>query len=341
MKYGIIVDQVFAGHRAPPGHPERPERIQSVLEAIEKWDQLPRLQRIAVSRASEEWIQAVHHESHFQRIRDTSGQFYQLDPDTYTSPESFEIALQAAGSLVSLTDLLLEEKIDSGFALVRPPGHHAESKRAMGFCLFNNVAVAAEWAIRSERVDRVAVVDFDVHHGNGTQEIFYSRPDVLYLSTHQYPFYPGTGHFRETGVHPGEGFTVNFPIQAGMGNYFYCALFSDFALPILRQFAPQLILVSAGYDAHREDPLAGMNLDARGFGQLVNLVNQVAQETCEGRILYVLEGGYNLKALARAVLTTITTTLEPQEFEIEEDQGEEYALYRVQMKQVLSPHWKV
>ncbi|MCZ6879370.1 MAG: histone deacetylase [Acidobacteria bacterium] len=342
MQFGIVLDSIFTRHFTPEGHPERPERIEAILEAIEKWDQSRQLVRIVPNPVKEEWILAVHTSEHFEGIQRTAGKSVdQLDPDTYTSPDSFQTAILAAGSVVTLLDQLLEKNIDSGFALIRPPGHHAESNRAMGFCLFNNVAVATEWAIRNGGLEKVAIVDFDAHHGNGTQEIFYSRSDVLYLSTHQYPFYPGTGHFTEMGESQGEGFTVNFPLRAGGGNHFYCALFSDFVLPIIRQFHPNLILVSAGYDAHRSDPLAGMNLEVEGFGQLFNLLNSVAREICEGRILYVLEGGYSLKALSEAVVCSIATTVNPQNFPIQEEQAEEYVAYREQARQVFSRYWEV
>ena len=243
---------------------------------------------------------------------------------------------------MALTDELLRGNIDSGFALIRPPGHHAESNRVMGFCLFNNVAVAADWAIRNSTMEKVAIVDFDVHHGNGTQEIFYARSDVLYLSAHQYPFYPGTGHFNQLGEGQGEGFTVNFPLRAGAGNPFYRKVFSDLVLPIVRQFDPQLILVSAGYDAHKNDPLAGMNLDVEGFGQLVTLLNTLAQEVCEGQILFVLEGGYNLPALSESVICTMDTSMAPKTFEIgKKEQTEEYLSYREQARRVFSPYWEV
>lgn len=247
----------------------------------------------------------------------------------------------AAGSVVRMIELLFAGEIETGFAAIRPPGHHAETARAMGFCLFNNIAVGAEWARRQGLAERVAVVDFDVHHGNGTQEIFYRRPDVLYLSSHQYPFYPGTGSQAELGDGKGLGFTVNFPMSAGSGNHFFCSLFQDLAGPILRDFEPDLILVSAGYDAHRDDPLGGMRLDEAGFGELVRQLNGLAKELCQGRILYVLEGGYNLRALGQSVLSTLRMSLDPTLEEIERTQTREYESYRQRISRTLSPYWSL
>lgn len=342
MKCGVIINDSFALHRTPLGHPERPERIKAINETINEWEEAPQLERVPPRRASTECILSVHTKNHLQRIEKTAGDdCYQLDSDTYTSRDSLEVSMLAAGSAVSLAEALANKEIDTGFAIVRPPGHHAESQRAMGFCLFNNVAIAAEWAIRWGKARKVAIVDFDVHHGNGTQQIFYSRPDVLYISTHQFPFYPGTGHFTEMGMKAGYGFTVNFPISAGMGNYFHCTLYDDFVLPLLRQFQPEWIFISAGYDSHRNDPLGGMQLDANGFGRISNLLNSVAEELCEGRILYVLEGGYDVNALSEGVVTTLSTTLERREFNIREDQTDEYLVYRKKMSQALSAFWDV
>ncbi len=342
MKYAIVLDEVFTRHAPPSGHPERPDRIRSILEAMAAWKGTDQFESVAPSPLEEEWTRSVHTRAHWQRIRSSAGKpSVQLDPDTYTSSDSSQVALLAAGSVVRLADHLISGNIDAGFVLARPPGHHAGRDRAMGFCLLNNVAIGADFALKALGLRRVAIVDFDVHHGNGTQEIFYSRSDVLYLSQHQYPFYPGSGHFQEVGEGAGRGWTVNFPIRAGAGNSFYCSLFRDFVVPILRQYRPELILVSAGYDAHRDDLLGGMDLDERGFGELVNLLNRTAEEVCEGRILYVLEGGYDLAALARSVMRTISTTLEPESFEIEEDQLSEYAEYREQMKAHFSQRWEL
>ena len=342
MKYGIVLDEVFTRHAPPPGHPERPDRIRSLLEVIAGWERASQLESVAPITLDEKWLRRVHTRDHLQRIRNTAGKSsIQLDPDSHASSDSFEVVLSAAGSVVRLIDLLVAGTIDTGFVLARPPGHHACPDRAMGFCLLNHVAIGAEYALQALGLRRVAIVDFDVHHGNGTQEVFYGRSDVLYISQHQYPFYPGTGHFQEVGEGAGRGFTVNFPIRAGAGNYFYSSLFRDFVVPIVSQYRPQLVLVSAGYDAHRDDPLGGMDLDGRGFGELVNLLNRAAREVCAGKILYVLEGGYDLAALGESVLRTISTTLEPETFQIEKDQESGYGEYREQMKAHFSQRWEL
>ncbi|HSR49939.1 MAG TPA: histone deacetylase [Acidobacteriota bacterium] len=311
MKQGIVLDLAFTDHAVPPGHPERPDRIRALVNGLENWPRFGELQRIDPQSAQKEWIKAVHGQELFDRVRNSKGKRHvQFDPDTHAGPHSYEVALLAAGSAVDLTRRLLDGQIQGGFAFMRPPGHHAESDRIRGFCLFNNVAAAADWAVRERGLERVAVVDFDVHHGNGTQEIFYSRSDVFYLSTHQHPLYPGTGSFGERGQGQGRGYTLNFPIGAGRGNGFYLNLFDDFLLPALADYKPQLILVSAGFDAHTADPLAGMNLDENGFAQLSARLNRTAQETCGGRILYLLEGGYNLDALTSSSKACIEATLD-------------------------------
>jgi acetoin utilization deacetylase AcuC-like enzyme len=243
-----------------------------------------------------------HHPRYIQLVEETCmNGGGMLDPDTYTNTFSYDAALHAAGGLTALTEAVVNGELDNGFALVRPPGHHAIPMRAMGFCLFGNVAIAARAAKFNMGLERVAIVDFDVHHGNGTQAILNEDPDVLFISSHQYPYYPGTGDVAEIGVGPGEGTIVNLPLPVMTGNEGFKQLYGEVAFPIIRRFAPQLILVSAGFDAHWEDPLANISLSLTGYAWLCQNLIDLAGELCEGRIVFTLEGGYNLDVLAPGV----------------------------------------
>jgi acetoin utilization deacetylase AcuC-like enzyme len=233
-------------------------------------------------------------------MSETVGRSKQLDPDTYTSPESHEIALLAAGAAIDAVERVMGGSHQAAVAMVRPPGHHAERDRAMGFCLFNNVAVAAAHA-RAQGAAKVAIVDYDVHHGNGTQHIFEADPHVLYISTHQFPYYPGTGAAEEVGRDAGRGFTVNVPLEVGAVDEDYQLVFATVVGPLLRQFEPDLILVSAGFDAHERDPLGGMRLSTGAFAAMTQELRAVAEECCRGRIVSVTEGGYDLQALAASL----------------------------------------
>ena len=255
--------------------------------------------------ATEEELARVHDRDYLGMIRETAGRAVALDPDTYTSTDTYEVALLAAGAAVSAVDHVLDGGRGArALAMMRPPGHHAERNRAMGFCLFNNVAIAAAHA-RARGLSRVAIVDYDVHHGNGTQWTFYEDPSVLFVSSHQFPFYPGTGAANEMGRAAGTGFTVNLPIEAGGTDADHDRVYLAAALPVLRQFKPELILVSAGFDAHMDDPLGGMRVTAQEFGRLTALIAAVADECCQGRVVAVTEGGYDLKALAASLSATI------------------------------------
>jgi acetoin utilization deacetylase AcuC-like enzyme len=242
----------------------------------------------------------VHGERYVDAVLSLAGEEVQLDPDTAVSPGSITAAKLAAGAAAEGVRRVLDGRSQGAFALVRPPGHHAESTRAMGFCLFNNVAVAAAEA-HARGLKRVLVVDWDVHHGNGTQRTFYDRSDLLFVSSHQWPFYPGTGHERETGAGEGEGFTVNAPLPAGCGDGDYAAVYGDVLLPIADQYKPELILVSAGFDAHRDDPLASMQVTEEGFAALCGAVKRIADAHCPGKLVLTLEGGYDLDALSQSV----------------------------------------
>lgn len=252
----------------------------------------------------------MHTGEHVERVRDmaASGGRW-ADPDTWVGPRSYDAAVRAVGGVLAAVDAVVDGDARSAFCALRPPGHHATPNRAMGFCLFNQVAVAAEHLVVRRGFERVAILDFDVHHGNGTQDAFYRRADVLYVSTHQYPFYPGTGHYRETGEGPGAGATVNLPLPRGARDGDIRRVVEEVAVPVVRRFRPQFVLVSAGYDAHYADPLAGLELSVDGYGWLMATAKALADELCDGRLVCVLEGGYHLTALPWGVRRTIETLL--------------------------------
>jgi histone deacetylase 6 len=293
---GLVYDERFLLHRAPYDHPEHPGRLSAIWNRLEDDGLVQRCRRIAARDATREELLAVHTSDHIDRVEATARREYaQLDPDTYTSRRSADAARLAAGGLVDLTGEVRSGALSNGFALVRPPGHHAEADRAMGFCLYNNVAVAAHAALRAG-TERVLIVDWDLHHGNGTQHTFEEEAEVLYFSTHQYPFYPGTGAIEEVGRGAGRGRTVNVAWPAGMGDTEYLAAFDRVLLPIARSFDPRLVLVSCGFDAAAGDLLGGMRLSADGYAAMTERLVKLAG----GKVVLALEGGYNLDAIAAA-----------------------------------------
>jgi acetoin utilization deacetylase AcuC-like enzyme len=302
-RLSLYTSDRFADHLTPPGHPERVERAEVMQVVASEWRQRGGAV-IEPTPAMEEQLTRIHDVEYVSLIRETAGRAVALDPDTVTSPESYDIACLAAGTACGAVDAVLDGQTTRGLALVRPPGHHAERGRAMGFCLFNNIAVAAAHA-RARGAHRVAIVDYDVHHGNGTQDSFYADPSVLFVSSHQFPFYPGTGAAGETGRGAGEGFTVNLPLDAGATDADYERVYEGVAFPILRQFKPDLILLSAGFDAHERDPLAGMRLTTSQFERMTAALAAVADEVCEGRLVAVTEGGYDLHALAGCLRASV------------------------------------
>jgi acetoin utilization deacetylase AcuC-like enzyme len=309
MPVTLFTSARFADHLTPPGHPERVERFEVMQAIASEFRQAggdvhePRM-------ATREELQRVHHADYVGLIQETAGRATALDADTFTSPDTYEVACLAAGAAIGAVDFVLAGPASAlagarrALALVRPPGHHAEADRAMGFCFFNNIAVAAAHA-RAMGLTRVAIVDYDVHHGNGTQWAFYTDPSVLFISSHQFPYYPGTGSATEIGSGAGTGFTINLPLAAGATDADYELVYSRIAIPALRQFQPELVLISVGYDAYMDDPLGGMRLSTGCFGQLTAMIAALADEQCGGRIVAVTEGGYNLQGLADGLRETI------------------------------------
>jgi acetoin utilization deacetylase AcuC-like enzyme len=292
----IVEDPRFAEHRGPAGHPERPERLAAVRAAIDA--RRGALTPLPARPADAEELLRVHTRGYLAQLAAAAASApTRLDPDTYASPASDAVARLAAGAAIDLVRAVVTGRAQAGFAAVRPPGHHAEADRAMGFCLLNNVAIAARAAQAELGVERVLIVDWDVHHGNGTQHSFEADPSVLYFSTHQFPHYPGSGRFDEIGVGRGEGATVNVPMPADCGDEEYLAVFERVLAPVARAFAPHLIIVSAGFDAHRDDPLATMRVGAAGYQGMAARVRALAEELCGGRLACVLEGGYSASGL--------------------------------------------
>src|SRR5689334_12704898 len=295
---GYVLDDVFIQHRAPSGHPERPARAEAVRDALAAAGIQRRGTHIATRPASDDELARVHTASYLDALaRHVPGRSGWLDADTYFSPGTWDAALAAAGSTTQLALDVLHGRFAHGLAVVRPPGHHATRDRAMGFCLLNNVAAAAA-AARAEGAARVAILDWDVHHGNGTQDIFWDDPAVLYLSVHQFPYYPGTGAPRELGGPAARGATVNVGLPSGAGDSDYAAVFDHVFVPALDGFRPDLVLISAGFDAFEHDPLAGMRVTTAGFAAMARRLRAVAERHASGRLVAVLEGGYDLEGLA-------------------------------------------
>jgi len=313
MTTGYVYDPLYLEHDLR-GHPENRDRLMRIMALLEEKGVIAQLTPIAPTPISMERLERVHEPGYIKWVQEVAerGGGY-LDPDTYVAPRSYEAALLAAGGLVNAVRAVLRGEVDNAFALVRPPGHHARRAQGMGFCLFNNVAVAACYALEEGGVNKVLIVDFDVHHGNATQETFYAESRVLYFSTHQYPYYPGTGHWKERGVGKGEGYTVNVPLPPGVGDKGYRRIYEEVLDPVARHYCPQLILVSAGYDAHWADPLAGMRLSITGYGWLAHFLKSLADELCKGRLVFTLEGGYHLEVLSYSVLATIEALMGEEE----------------------------
>ena len=297
----LIYHPIYLLHETN-GHPEKKERLTAILDKIksEKLD----VDFITPQPATVTQVEAIHRRRYIDQVKaicEHGGGY--LDVDTILSKNSYDAALMAAGGAITAVDAVMGD-YGSAFALVRPPGHHAKPNRGMGFCIFNNIAIAAKHA-QAQGAEKVLIVDWDVHHGNGTNDVFYSDPSVLYFSTHQYPHYPGTGRADEVGEDGAEGFTVNVPLPPGTGDEGYLTVFREILLPVALEFKPDIVLVSAGHDPHKDDPLGGMRLTSAGFGAIAGVVKEIASTCCRGRLAASLEGGYNLEAQAEAVVAEI------------------------------------
>ena len=278
-------------------HPESPQRILAIKEVLDQTDVGKKSIKIPARPATKEEIAWVHHETYINKIEETKGKTVVMDPDTTACAKTWEAALMAVGGTLEAVKSVMDGKVDNAFVFPRPPGHHAERAQAMGFCFFNNVAIAAEYAIHKYSLKKVAIVDFDVHHGNGTQNAFYDRKDVLYYSTHRWPFYPGSGNRDEHGQGGGSGYTVNEPLADETDDEIFRDRYENVVMPVLREFCPELLLISAGYDAHELDPLGGLRVSTETFNWVTEKFVEVAKECCEGRLVMVLEGGYSIDAL--------------------------------------------
>lgn len=299
MKVGYVYSPLCLKHSAA-GHPESPQRIEAILQVWQDTGLVDRLVALDPTPANDEDLLCVHSQKHLNTIEYAHRRGgLQIDGDTYMNESSRDAAYLAAGAAMNAVDAVMTGVVDASFSLMRPPGHHSTRDLAMGFCLFNNVAVAAQHAIDAYNLERVLVMDFDVHHGNGTQDIFYSSSRTFYFSTHRYPFYPGSGHWRDIGADEGKGYTFNVPLPHSVGNEQYARICDDLLYPAMQRYQPQLVLVSAGYDAHWADPLGALTLlDATGFAYMTQVLHSIARDYSQGRIALILEGGYNFDALA-------------------------------------------
>ncbi len=305
-KTAVFKDALFLQHDPGFDHPESPERLREIYNLLEETELGGCFLQPQFSPATPQLIALNHTATLIKRVAATAGKSFDiLDPDTRTSPDSYAAACLAVGALITGLDLLLAGDIDNGFALVRPPGHHAEKDQSMGFCLFNNVAIAAHYAVEILGLERVMIVDWDLHHGNGTQQSFYDSDKVLYISTHQYPYYPGSGALQETGHGQGAGFTINIPLPGYQGDLDYATIFDDLIVPVGREYKPQLILVSAGFDIYRGDPLGAMEVTAQGFAYMTRTLVRLAEEVCQGRLLVTLEGGYHPEGQRDGILAVL------------------------------------
>jgi acetoin utilization deacetylase AcuC-like enzyme len=299
---GIVKDRRYLRHGADFSHPETPQRLVSIYEMLDNPDMAWKFNGIDAREATRDELERVHRAGYIDSIAATAGEaMFMLDPDTVATAETYETARLAAGGAMNAVDSVIAREVDNAFALIRPPGHHAQPETAAGFCIFNNIAVAARHALARHDLKRILIVDWDLHHGNGTQEIFYDDPQILYFSTHEWPAYPGTGALEEMGRGKGLGYTLNVPLRSGAGDALYARLYREILSPVALAFKPELILVSAGFDIYFGDPLGGMRVTPEGFACLTRILMTLAEACCGGQLVLVLEGGYHIQGLTKSV----------------------------------------
>jgi acetoin utilization deacetylase AcuC-like enzyme len=345
---GIVKDARYLEHVMDPGHPESPERLRAIYQMLEEEEMKNQFEAVKPRAATRKELEMTHSSAYIDLIASTAGKpYFRLDGDTSTCAKSYEAALVASGGFLELIKAVMEGKLNNGFALVRPPGHHAERDRAMGFCLFNNVAIGARYAIQNFSLQKILIVDWDVHHGNGTQNSFYEDPKVLYFSTHRYGFfYPGTGAATEVGKGKGEGFTVNVPLPTRCGDADYGNIFQKILKPIALEYQPQLILVSAGFDTHYDDPLGGMEVTEKGFARMTQILMEIAEATAQGKLAITLEGGYDVAGQKRSVkavlkeLAQISPLDKKDLLEKEEANTSRTERSILQLKEIQRRYWK-
>ncbi len=303
---GVVWDPVYLDHITDDGHPDHPRRLEVLYRRLQEPAVNRHFVTISPRAATDDEILLVHSPAYLAKVRTTeSCAASALSADTLTCRHSFRVAALAVGATIEAIREVVSGNLSHALVLARPPGHHAERSRAMGYCIFNNVAIGSMAARKDMGLVRIMVVDWDLHHGNGTQHVFERDPSVLFFSSHQYPHYPGTGHLTETGLGPGEGTTMNVPLNRGCGDGEYAAVYRRLLAPLARAYQPDLILVSAGFDIHSDDPLGGMQVTPAGFAALTRLVLDIARQTCDGRVVFCLEGGYDPEALADSALAMI------------------------------------
>ncbi len=309
-KTGFVYHPDYLKHNTGEQHPENSRRLVHLLEHLQDTDILQELELIQPYNSSPKWIRLVHSLNYIKSIEEACKNGVEmLDADTTISRDSYNVALLAVGGVLAGVDAVISNKVENAFCAVRPPGHHAEYERAMGFCIFNNTAVATRYIQKKHNLKKVLIVDWDAHHGNGTQNAFYQDPTVYYFSVHQFPHYPGTGKEDEIGEKEGTGFTLNMPMAAGSGDLEYREAFENILYPAAKQFSPDFILISAGFDGHKDDPLSNLNLTAEGYQSLTRTIMNLAKECCQGKLVSILEGGYNIKAFSESVEAHLTALM--------------------------------